>query len=194
MIDNFEQISNLLKFEDTGDFYFVQILQRKKEHPELGNNSRVIKCYYIHSLEHLNHHKNEIIKLAQVFGARVYIHLNRRNSKRIAFEMAEDLIKRLKDNQIEGISKIYESTCGKHGSEKNISWVVDIDNKDRKYIDEVIKIIEDSEPLGKTKLLELIETLNGYHVISRPFNSKEFGKIYPKIEIHKNNPSVLFIP
>jgi len=35
MIDNFEQIKKLLTFETEDDFYFGQILQRKKEHPEL---------------------------------------------------------------------------------------------------------------------------------------------------------------
>ena len=47
MIDNFELIKSLLKFESPDDFYHLQILKRKKENPELGSNSRVVKTYYV---------------------------------------------------------------------------------------------------------------------------------------------------
>lgn len=51
MIDNIELILPFLKFESKDDFYYLQILQRKKENPQLGSNSRVIKNYYISSQE-----------------------------------------------------------------------------------------------------------------------------------------------
>jgi hypothetical protein len=45
-----------MKFEEDY-FYFIQIIQRKKEIPELGSNNRVIRSYMISSLEKLE--KNE---------------------------------------------------------------------------------------------------------------------------------------
>ena len=59
MIDNFNQISGLLKFDNENEFYFLQIIQRKKDHKEgqiLGsdNSSRLIRAYYIYSVEQLN--------------------------------------------------------------------------------------------------------------------------------------------
>lgn len=57
MIDNFDLISELLEFPHSDSFYFVQILQRKKDHAgPLGgsnNNSRLIKAYFIESEEKL---------------------------------------------------------------------------------------------------------------------------------------------
>ena len=53
MIDNINKILPFLKFNTSDDFYYLQILQRKKENPQLGSNSRVIKNYYITSVEHL---------------------------------------------------------------------------------------------------------------------------------------------
>ena len=51
MIDNFEQIRSILKFEDDY-FYFIQIIQRKKENPHLsGSNNRIIRSYNIDSLK-----------------------------------------------------------------------------------------------------------------------------------------------
>ena len=51
MVDNLDKILPLLKFESEDDFYYLQILQRKKENPQLGSNSRVIKNYYIKIVE-----------------------------------------------------------------------------------------------------------------------------------------------
>ena len=42
MIDVFEKIKHLLVFESVDDFYYLQILQRKKENPGIGSNSRVM--------------------------------------------------------------------------------------------------------------------------------------------------------
>ena len=194
MIDNFSQIQNLLKFDNKYEFYFIQVLQRSKENPQLGSNNRLIKAYYCFSKEYLGQRKVELVKLAEVFNARIYIHLNRRDVKRIGFEMGEDLFKRIKDDQLESIHRIFESTCGKHNSEKDKTWIIDIDTKEISYIDEVIKVIEDMKPIGDSKIVDIVETLNGYHIISKPFNSQDFGRVYPKLEVHKNNPTILYVP
>ncbi len=42
MINNIEIIKSLLKFESPDEFYFLQIIKRKKDNPEIGSNSLVI--------------------------------------------------------------------------------------------------------------------------------------------------------
>ena len=76
-IDNFDLIKPLLKFEndDKDTFYFIQILQRKKENPLINRNANVIATYYIRSINHLEKLKKEIILLAKLYNARVYINL-----------------------------------------------------------------------------------------------------------------------
>lgn len=37
-VNNFEQIESLLDFTSSNDFYFVQIIQRKKENPEISHH------------------------------------------------------------------------------------------------------------------------------------------------------------
>ena len=78
-MDNIEKILPFLQFDSEDDFYFLQILQRKKENPQLGSNSRVIKNYYITSQQHLLDKYEEIKKLCEVFNARASIRLNRRS-------------------------------------------------------------------------------------------------------------------
>lgn len=43
MVDVKDKIQDFLIFENNDDFYLLQVLKRKKENPQLGSNSRVIK-------------------------------------------------------------------------------------------------------------------------------------------------------
>ena len=51
MIDNFELIKPLLTFPNDDIYYHLQILRRGKDHPELPAANRMIKAYFICSLE-----------------------------------------------------------------------------------------------------------------------------------------------
>lgn len=44
------------------------------------------------------------------------------------------------------------------------------------------------------KIYDYIPTKNGYHIITKPFNLKQFKDKYPDIDVHKNNPTILYIP
>lgn len=39
-----------------------------------------------------------------------------------------------------------------------------------------------------------IPTMNGCHLITKPFNLQKFKEKFPKIDVHKNNPTVLYVP
>ncbi len=201
MIDNFKQISSLLKFDNENQFYFLQIIQRKKDFKEedtityLGtnNNNRLIKAYYIYSLEQLERYKSEIIALCTLFKARAGISLNRRDSRVISLEMMKLLADNIKNNHFNQLSKLYNTVCGQYHQEKDKTWIIDIDTKDTNFIDEVTLAISTLEPIG-LKQIAIIPSKSGYHLITRSFNSQKFSQMYPKIEIHKNNPTNLYIP
>lgn len=203
MVDNFDQIRKLLKVPEkrteTGqDFYFVQVLQRKKDHKEenkrLGrnNNARLVKAYYIYSLEQFDEYRLEMIALAQMFNARVGINLNMRNSRKLALEMNEQLAACLKSENY-NLSKLYNSCCGMvTGGDK--LWLVDIDSKEEEEINRVETVIKHCDPINENKVLARIPTKSGIHLITTAFNSKMFSDNCPQVEIHKNNPTVLYIP
>ena len=200
MIDNFEQIKSLLKFDSEEDFYFLQVIQRKKDHKndsttKLGtnNNSRLIKAYYIYSTEQLDRYKEEIIQLCNLFNARAGISLNRRNSRDLSLEMLSLLAYNIKSNHFNQLSNLYNSVCGQYHSEKDKTWILDIDTKDMNVVEKIKNDIVDLEPVGK-KDIALIETKNGYHLITKAFNSQKFGLLYPEVEVHKNNPTIVYIP
>lgn len=92
------------------------------------------------------------------------------------------------------LSKLYNSCCGMvTGSDK--LWLVDIDSKNAWDIDNVQTIINELEPKPPmNKIKAVVPTRSGVHLITTAFNSKIFSEKCPGVEVHKNNPTVLYIP
>jgi len=115
--------------------------------------------------------------------------------------MMKLLADNIKNNHFNQLSKLYNTVCGQYHQEKDKTWILDIDYMTGYYIktiDEVIRqnLVKDLyniEPIG-SKIITAIPSKSGYHLITRSFNSQKFSQMYPKIEIHKNNPTNLYIP
>lgn len=192
MVDNFEQIKSLLKFDDEDQFYLVQIIKRKKENKELGSNSHVVKFYYIKSAEDLDKDKEEMVLLAHFHNARVCINLNKRSFEKTAFHTLKKITDQILNKDFKNTRKAYNSVCGMYAGEQDKIWIVDIDEKGR-YANEVLKAIDRMQPVGD-KLISIVETKNGVHLITKPFNLQDFKSEYPNIDVHKNNPTIIYIP
>lgn len=194
MVDNFSQISALLTFESEDDFYFCQILKRKKDNPtaEGLSNSHVVKTYYLKCIEDLNKDKGEMICLAEYHNARVCINLNKRSFERVCYHTLKSITDHIINKDFSNVKKAYNSMCGGYTSEKDKKWIVDIDIKGRSA-NLVLKFIDALRPEGD-KLVSIIETKNGVHLITKPFDVQAFKAVYPNIDIQKNNPTILYIP
>lgn len=203
MIDNKELILPLLEFPHKDSFYFVQILQRKKDHKgtALGgsnNNSRLIKAYYVTSKEKLEVYWEEMVKLAELFNARVSINLNPRSFEKAAFAVLQKIANQMSNKDFYNVRKSYDSVCGIYQDELDKRWIIDIDEnnpeKAGNIADSVIKLHEKIKNKSYS-ILALIPSKSGFHIITNPFNIEEFTKIWGfDYEIHKNNPTNLYIP
>jgi len=208
-INNLELIRPFIDPIDENDFWFCQILRRKKENPDNTSNSRVIKTYYIRSADHLEERFGEMMILSKYHRARVYINLNRRNFEQLGLQMMKKVADCLINRTYRDIRNAYNSVCGNFHVEKEKKWIVDLDdnlcsleceeegiivNKD--YLPMVIRLITG---LGGV-IYAGLPTLNGTHLITSPFNSKLF---YDNIlaeraglvnlpDIQKNNPTLLY--
>lgn len=194
MVNNFNKVSALLNFESEDDFYFAQILKRKKEHPELGSNSDVVKTYFIKSLEELGFYEAEMICLADFHNARVGINLNRRSFYKTAFNTMKKVSDQIMNKDYRSVRKAYTSVCGAVPAEANKKWIIDVDHKDMFAINIMIDAIDTLFDPAGTKVIEVLETKNGYHLITSPFNVEQFKKVYPDVEIQKDNPTIMYIP
>jgi len=196
MVNNTELIIPLLVFDGNDTFYHLQILKRKKEHPELGSNSMVIKTYYISSIEYLHKKLDEIILLCNYHSARACINLNRRSYERLAYHTLRKVTDQLLNKDYRSVRKAYESVCGAHSSETNKKWILDIDDPldTKESATNVLDIaykLTSVDPTGD-KIITVLPTKNGYHIITKPFNIQAAG--LTKIDIHKDNPTILYIP
>lgn len=178
-------------------FYFIQIIQRKKENPDLGSSNRIIRSYNIDSLKKFDKNKDEIIKLCETFNARAYIHLNRRKWSSICLECLRHNAELIANSQYSGIKSSFETIIGRTNGESNATktWIVDVDMNDLEVVNKIGRIINNIEPI-EDKLIATIPTKNGYHLITKPFYRTEFTK-YMQLQgdvpnIHTDNPTILY--
>ena len=203
MIDNFELIKPLLEFPNDDIYYHLQIIRRGKDHPELPAANRMIKPYFICSLESLNRVEQEIKDLCQFFGARAYINLAPKSIEKTTMLQIKYLAQRAYEGNIKKIWKSWNTCAGEIKGEKP-RWIVDIDhNVDNPNLEHDWKAIAEfieykCEPkidtnIGfDTKIIADIPTKNGCHLITELFNLQQFKEKYPDIDVHKNNPTLLY--
>lgn len=184
-----------MSFRSEDDFYFLQILQRKKENELLDSNSRVIKNYYINSTESLLNQYDEIKKLCRMFNARASLRLNRRSYEKIAFQNLLAVTNTVMNKDFKFIKRTYDRTCGQFNSEDRKIWILDVDNKalDVKRLKAAVMFCEPNE--GEEKHIAVLPTKSGYHLLTYPFNVEQFKRTSRiDLDVHKDNPVNLFIP
>ncbi len=196
MIDNIEEIKKLLHFDSEDDFYFLNLILRKKDIPDLkgrNNSSRCVKNYYISSLEYLDSKYEEIKNLCEVTKARACINLNRRSYRSVGLETLGLISGYIRSNDFSNIKRAWDSACGNSSTNHQKIWIVDIDEKSLELVSKINDIITKIQPTGDKKL-GIIETRNGYHLITKPFNRKDFATKVINVDIQPNNPTILYIP
>lgn len=199
MTNNFDLIKDLLKFDSDDDFYHIQILRRRKENPNMSSNSKVVRDYYVSSLEYLESKKEEIVKLCNVFNARATIRLNKRSYRKCAWNTLKILSDTMFSNNFRGVRRVYSKAVGRSPSDPNKTWILDLDEEHLTHKDLIYQALnhENLKP-DYDKIIKEIPSKSGVHLICKPFNVKDFKTIcnslkIPNIEIHKDNPTNLFI-
>lgn len=192
-MNNLELLKPFLDFSDPDSFYYLLILKRKKDQevPENHQSVRIIKTYSISSMEYLNQKWSEIVQLSELFKARVYINVNPTSHRKVTLQMMKDLASRVFDEHWD-TSRLYDYSIGKAVSNGDI-WVVDLDTKDVNNLAGVKNSIYSCRPAGD-KILAVIPTPQGYHLLTRRFDVQEFNKVYLEADIKKANPTILYYP
>lgn len=177
MIDNFDVISNFLSFE-LNNFYFIQIIKRRKDNPSMDKAQSIKDRFYIYSKEDLFNLKNKIIELCTYHNARAYININPRNTEKIALECLKLIANYIALKDFNAVKNAYISACGQYAFQKNF-WFVDLDEKD---LDKKEKIIH---YLVSNFVCE-VPSKTGTHIVVKPFNPTEFYKVFPEIQLEKD--------
>lgn len=203
MVNNFEIIKPLLKWDNEDQFYFLQVLQRKKDAAPgmkvngTNNNSRLIKAYYVKSLEYLEFITPEVIALCDLFNARAGINLNKRSFEKVALQHLKLVTDNIINKNYDKVYKTYSSAAGKFSHDNVKKWIIDIDKEEMESLEGIKYGIEGLPPVtteGESKIIAEIPSRTGVHLITTPFRLDFFKDLYPHIDVQKNNPTNLYCP
>ncbi|WP_159467934.1 hypothetical protein [Dyadobacter sp. 3J3] len=199
-VNNFQQIRSLLNWESDGDYYYCQLILRKKDGATTfgnkNNSARLIKTYCFFNFEQFDQKQDEIIQLCEEFKCRAGISLNKRNEERITLELLKQITERIISKNHIGINGILNSANGQQTS-KDRFWLIDCDSPEEMAIASQILSDESIKPDGN-KILTTIPTYDGFHLVTNKFDVMYFNKLCQEkgisVEIHKNNPVALYYP
>lgn len=197
IVDNFDRIGEIMDFDDENTFYWVQIIKRRKDNPEIDDDYTQYGSYCFYSYESLLKAKDDLIKTSHVHNARIVLWVNRRDIKELGLYMAQVTLEYIQSKQYKALPRTFEHTCGKH-RKKGIDtyYIVDVDSKDPQYLNKITELIYKNAPKD-FELRIILPTIHGYHIICTGFNLSKFGdecviNNIDKPDIHKDNPTVLY--
>ena len=96
---------------------------------------------------------------------------------------------------------VFSTAAGKSFMAKDKKYIVDIDDVDLttvegqhrvEMISERIKEIRGKGGNNTDKVCLAVPTKSGVHLITHPFDVGTFQKSFPNIDVHKNNPTLLY--
>lgn len=216
MINNFKQFESLMEFTNPGDCYFIQLLKRQKDNPEMKRNMVNVDNFFVYSLDEYREMESRIIEVANLHNARAYIRVNRRNTEKLALNTLVKVSNLILSKDYKSVKNAYLSAAGECSSEPMKRWIVDLDRDEtwfdwtwKSFIhdirDRITKLHAEcnrNSKQGEYKILTEIQTKNGLHIITNPFNLQKFREDdsttmreqLAKIDIHKDNPTILYHP
>lgn len=168
LIDNFDKVKNILKFDDSDKFYFVQIIKRFKDNPNMdksGNyhaGGEYLDSWKIFSYDELDALKPEIIRLCTKYNARAYITINPRSNIQIKSYLST-FRKRFKptDPRYIHAEEILAGQTKSHWDDRPVLFL-DIDTKDKNVWDGVDDILN---RFNITELFRYTTPSGGLHIV-----------------------------
>lgn len=201
MIDNFELIKQHMKFYDEKSFYFIQIIKRKKENPEMKGYSRPIESFYVFDTDQLERFKPHIIEKCEQNRARAYIKMNTLDAEKVGLMAIRVLSEEIGNKDWKSLSSNFNVACGQSGSQAGTQklYLVDVDHdlgydkeEIRDYIASLNPVSDDRESCDKV-VME-VPTRNGIHFLTTGFEMNKFKQRYPDVDIHKDGITLLYFP
>lgn len=186
-MNNFEVIRSFLTFDNPDTLYYIQVLQRRKDIPDLSIACKKSRSYYIRCIEDFDNAKQSIINECEQKQARAYIDLNAKDVKKIALLALKKTAEHIYNNEYDAVRKVYDYACGNSTNLGQKLWLIDIDTQDENTINQV-----------RTNLIQLNATIQielpsktGLHIITHPFPSNMFPKI-ENVDVLKHGLTVLY--
>ena len=134
---------------------------------------------------------------------RAYISVNHKSMKHITLNTIAEYANRVAHDNFDKPYSWFDSCAAKYVEHSKQLWIVDVDTEDANInnisiddlVENYIKIIESCEP--KSKIVTVIPTKSGKHIITNKFNISEFMKLVHNSKqidefVKKNNFTLLY--
>lgn len=193
MINNIELIKPHFYFNEGNNmFMHCQIVQRAKDHKGERVKEGAIQTYFIRSREHLERLMPEIILLCEHYGARAYINLAAKDFDKLQKLMLTKLASDIHLDNVRNPRRCLNSAAGELKSRRPM-WIVDIDDlsiKNQVWTWLCTSSNEEAKVVERV-IYDDIPTVQGCHLIVKPFNLLAFREKFPDIDVHKNSMGTL---
>lgn len=212
MTDNFALIKDFIQSQWGGQFdsftnvfYTIEIIGRSKDNANI--KSHKFKTYYIKNMGDFDKYENEIKLLCDTLQMRAYISINHKSMKHVTLNTMAEYANRIAQNNFDNPYSIFDSCAAKYVERADQLWIIDVDKEDADWysvngeytVDQLteyyVGMIENCEP--KKKIVAVIPTRTGKHIIAHPFNTVQFANMACRCKaieglIKKNHLTLLY--
>lgn len=214
MTDNFKLIKEFIQsqwcnqFDSLTDlFYTIEIIGRAKDNASIIAGNHKFKTYYIKNMEDFDKYENEIRLLCDTLQMRAYISVNAKSWHKVTLNSMAEYANRIAQDNFDKPYSIFDSCAAKYVERSEQLWIIDVDKEDADWysvngvetVDQLTKyyidMVEDCEP--KKKIVAVIPTRTGKHIIAHPFNTVQFANMACRCKgidglIKKNHLTLLY--
>lgn len=175
LVTQFSRLSGCEYSAKVDTFYNVVLIGLKKDNPLVIGK---VKSYTINTIYDLDAYQQEIITICDALKVRAYISANGKSHKQVTLNAMVEYTNNIAQDRFNNSRGIYDSVAAKFTDRTKQLWIIDVDKDDSfdKSVDELtdlyIKIIESCKPYKK--IVTVIPTKNGKHIITHPFDSSDF--------------------
>ena len=175
LIEQFSYLSGCVYSTKVDAFYNVVLIGRKKDNPLVIGK---VKSYTINTIYDLDTYQQEIIAICDALKVRAYISVNYKSHKQVTLDAMVEYTNNIAQDCFNNSRGIYDSAVAKFVDRSKQLWIIDVDKDDSfdKSVDELtdlyIKTIESCKPYKK--IVTVIQTKSGKHIITHPFDSSDF--------------------
>lgn len=187
MVDNIESIRKILKFDKSGEFYFISIMQRNKDGIKVASSHdscRRIRTFYVFSLEEFDKITPFIKEICDKINARCYIELNRKDIFQCQLECIKRLAECIEHHTTKSRTIMDSVVVGAPSRDK--LCMIDCDTPNDFIIDNIIEYVKNHNGTHYA----IIPTVNGYHIITSRFDPRDFK--FEDCEIKRNAFTLLY--
>lgn len=187
MVDNIELIRKTLKFDKSGKFYYISIIQRNKDGIKVASSHdscRRIRTFYVFSLEEFDKITPFIKEICDKINARCYIELNRKDIFQCQLECIKRLAECIEHHTTKSRTIMDSVVAGAPSRDK--LWMIDCDTHDDYIIYDIIEYVKNYSGT----YYSIIPTVNGYHIITSRFDHRDFK--FEDCEIKRNAFTLLY--